>query len=62
MVQEFDMVVIGVQVVGLSVNKVQIDFFKVIDFVQDGKYVGSVDGQSVIKLIGMQCDGGDFVE
>ncbi|MDR8068320.1 type VI secretion system Vgr family protein [Burkholderia cenocepacia] len=60
--QELDTAATGAQAAGLSANKAQTDFLKAIDPAQDGKYAGSVGGQSATKPTGTQRDGGDPVE
>ncbi|CAM2174036.1 type VI secretion system secreted protein VgrG [Burkholderia cepacia] len=60
--QELDRAATGALAVGLSANAALTDFLKAIDPAQDGKYAGSVGGQSATKPSGMQRDGGDPVE
>ncbi|AFQ48497.1 type VI secretion system Vgr family protein [Burkholderia cepacia] len=60
--QELDKAATGAQAVGLTANAAQSDFLKAIDPAQDGKYAGSVSGQSATKPNGTQRDGGDPVE
>ncbi|WP_157510832.1 DUF2345 domain-containing protein, partial [Frateuria sp. Soil773] len=47
---------------GLDANPAQADLHKAIDPRQDGKYAGSVNGQSATKPQGGQRSGGDPVE
>ncbi|MDW9244427.1 type VI secretion system Vgr family protein [Burkholderia cepacia] len=60
--QELDRAATGALAVGLSANAALTDFLKAIDPAQDGKYAGSVGGQSATKPSGTQRDGGDPVE
>ncbi|AYQ38089.1 type IV secretion protein Rhs [Burkholderia aenigmatica] len=60
--QELDKAATGAQAVGLEANAAQSDFLKAIDPAQDGKFTGSVSGQSATKPNGTQRDGGDPVE
>ncbi|WP_240691584.1 type VI secretion system Vgr family protein, partial [Burkholderia cepacia] len=60
--QELDRAAAGAMAVGLSANAALTDFLKAIDPAQDGKYAGSVGGQSATKPSGTQRDGGDPVE
>ncbi|MEY1592930.1 type VI secretion system tip protein TssI/VgrG [Burkholderia sp. Bmkn7] len=60
--QELDRAATGAMAVGLSANAALTDFLKAIDPAQDGKYAGSVGGQSATKPSGTQRDGGDPVE
>ncbi|WP_175865300.1 type VI secretion system Vgr family protein [Burkholderia cepacia] len=60
--QELDRAATGALAVGLSANAALTDFLKAIDPAQDGKYAGTVGGQSATKPSGTQRDGGDPVE